>query len=278
MPPKRKAATTPKKAAGGGPAKRRKMTKPAMVNLAKKIVAQQLNRNIETKQSVNTYVNTQLIHNRLTMIDSAMFSTTQGDQDPMTQNTQNRTGDEINCIGLSMRFLLEMQQSFSDVTFRILMVKAAKGDTPTLATLFNGLTPCKLLDSYNTERYTIMYSKTIKLTARNPGVGDQSQATYGIVQGAGGPATGAFLSGPGGNFANNPLGLATRVFKIWLPGKKMFRNGIIKYENASAQTKFFNYHLMIYSYVNNEADTGDVGTLATGKVRHYVSQMYYKDA
>jgi len=214
------------------------------------------------------------------VIDSGLFNTSQGDTDPMTLDTLNRTGDEVNLRGLSLRFLLEMHQSHSDVTFRAMIIKSAKGDTPTLATLFNGLSTCKILDQINTERYSVIYSKTFKMTARNVGVGDQYQATYGITQGTGGsaPATGAFLSGGGGTFANNPLGRAVKVMKIWIPGSKLFKNGVIKYENASTQTKFFSYHFVVYSYINTEADTGDTGTVLSAFMKHYICQMYFKDA
>jgi len=233
---------------------------------------------VETKQSVHKQDTANILHNRITVIDSGLFNTSQGDTDPMTLDTLNRTGDEVNLRGLSIRFLLEMHQAHSDVTFRAMIIKAAKGDTPTLATLFTGLSTCKILDQINTERYSVIYSKTFKVTARNAGVGNQAQGTYGQTQGVGGPTTGTFLSGFDGAFTGTSLGRAVKVMKIWIPGSKLFKNGVVKYENASTQTKFFGYHFIVYSYINTEADTGDAGTVLSAFMKHYICQMYFKDA
>lgn len=235
-------------------------------------------RNIETKSSNHTVATTNVTHNRISIIDAGLFNTSQGDQDNMLTDTLNRTGDEINLRGISLRFLLEMQQSHSDVTYRCMLIKAAKGDTPTLATLFTGLSPCKILDQINTERFSVVYSKTFKQTARNPGVGNQAQASYGITQGTGGPATGGFLGGGDGTFTNMPLGRAVKVCKIWIPGAKLFRNGVIRYENGTTQPKFFSYYLIMYSYINTEADTANEGSLLAAQIKHYICQMYFKDA
>jgi len=137
---------------------------------------------------------------------------------------------------------------------------------------------CKILDQINNERFTVVYSKTYKQTARNPGVGDQQQYTFNQVQGPSGPGTGNFLGGATGNFAPAPLGRAVKVCKIWIPGAKLFRNGVIRYENASTQTKFFGYHLIMYAYVNSESDSADTGTVIAAQIKHYICQMYYKDA
>ena len=177
--------------------------------VAKKVVQQVIARNIETKSSNHNVVTTNVVHNRLTMIDSGLFNTSQGDSDNDMGSTLNRTGDEVNLRGLSIRFLLEMHQSFSDVTYRVMVIKAAKGDTPNLSTLFVGLSTCKILDQINNERFSVVYSKTYKQTARNPGVGDQQQFTFNQVTGAG-LTTGNFLGGATGNFAPAPLGKLLR--------------------------------------------------------------------
>ena len=38
------------------------------------------------------------------------------------------------------------------------------------------------------------------------------------------------------------------IFNV--PGKRFARNGILQYENGSVQTKFFDYHFIIYAYSN----------------------------
>jgi ribulose 1,5-bisphosphate synthetase/thiazole synthase len=81
MPPKRKRTQTQKPAAGGGAARKR-MKPSAMLNLAKKVVAQQLNRNIETKRSCHTDATENMLHNTIRVIDSGLFHTTQGVADP----------------------------------------------------------------------------------------------------------------------------------------------------------------------------------------------------
>ena len=206
-----------------------------------------------------------------------MFNTSQGTSDPMVAtDTLNRVGDEINLKGLSLRFLLEQQVYLSDVTYRCMIIKSAKGDTPTLGTLFMGLSTCKVLDHINTERYSVVYSKTLKITARNMVPGNNTSGTAFMVQGASGPTTGTQTNGTTDilNASSRP----TRVVKIWIPGSKLFKNGVIRYENNSAQTKFFDYHFIMYAYINSDADSNNSGNVIAALMKHYICQIYYKDA
>jgi hypothetical protein len=50
-----------------------------------------------------------------------------------------------------------------------MIVKSAKGDTPAQSTLFNGVSGNKMMDALNTERFTIIYQKYVKMTAPNNG-------------------------------------------------------------------------------------------------------------
>ncbi len=68
----------------------------------------------------------------------------------------NRIGDEITLKGVSLKFMLEINERFSDVTFCILIVKASHGDNPTTANLFNSLSLNKVVDTINKERYSII--------------------------------------------------------------------------------------------------------------------------
>ncbi len=78
------------------------------------------------------------LFNLFVNIDNALLKTTQGVADPMTANTNNRIGDEITFKGVSLKFILELNERYSDVTVRIMVVKSARGDTPTDATLLDG--------------------------------------------------------------------------------------------------------------------------------------------
>lgn len=281
MPPKRKASTQKTKTGGGGPAKRRKPTQ-AMVNVAKKIVAQQLNRNLETKQSNRNVATTNIVHNQLAVIDSQILATSQGVTDPMTVDTQNRIGDEIYLRGVSIRFVLELARFHSDCTFRVMLVRSAKNDTPNVTSLFNGLSACKMIDTTNNERFTIMYSKTFKITARNQGLGTVTTVTAPQLQGVGGPQTGVGVLDAAVAGQNvETLGVATRLMKIWIPGRKFVKNHIVRYENGTSQPKFFQYHLVATAYGNADTDAqaaGPTGTVLCGILKHYICQMYYKDA
>jgi hypothetical protein len=247
-----------------------------MARVAKRIVASAMSRTVETKQSSHNIETRNILHDEIALIDSGLFKTTQGISDPMNTDSLNRIGDEVNIRGLSIRFILEMPVYMSDVTYRAMIIKSAKGDVPQMATLWNGLSPCKILDTINTERFTVVYSKTFKILARNMVTGGLDSATTLMTQGAPGVSTGT--ASAGGPNVINSAGAATRVCKIWIPGSKLFRNSVIRYENGTQQTKFFDYHFIMTSYVNAQADTSNTGSLNSGFLKHYICQMYYKDA
>lgn len=204
--------------------------------------------------------------------------TTQGTTDPMVTDSLNRIGDEINVRGLSVRFMLDMALNQSDVTFRAMIIKSAKGDTPTITTLFNGLSPCKLLDNINTERYSVVFSKTFKMTARNMTVPGTQSDFQNQTNGTTGVSTGVGYLAVTGGIDYAAQGKATRLMKIWIPGTKLFRNGVCRYENGSTQVKFYNYHFIVYSWSNSDANIDPAQEVINGYLKHYVCQMYYKDA
>lgn len=238
----------------------------ARINMiARRVANQTINRNMETKQANQTSVDgSEIFHNNFVTLNSAVLSTTQGVADPSTTATSCRIGDEIMLRGVSIKFMVELNERYSDVTFRFLLVKCAKGDTPTRVTLWNSLSDNKMIDTFNTERYTIIKSKTFKMTAPNPG-------TVGVAEG--GP-----LAPSGWNAANDSnlkLSRATKIMKFWIPGSKFRKGGKIQYENASSQPKFFDYHALIYAY-SNYTTFQDI--YFVGRVNDYVQQLYYKDA
>ena len=164
--------------------KKKKTTYKTQMAVAKRAVQQVIAKNIETKQSVNKVDTKNILHNRINIIDSSMFNTTPGTGDPMTSDVLNRVGDEVNLRGLSLRFLVEQQVYLADVSYRFMIIKSAKGDTPTDATLFSGLSLAKIIDQINIERYTVVYSKTFSLHSRNQTTGNPQSATLLQTQGA----------------------------------------------------------------------------------------------
>lgn len=252
-----------------------------IAKIARNVVRQAIARTVETKSSNHTVATTNIYNNKIATIDTNLFVTSQGTTDPMVTDSLNRIGDEVNVRGLSIRFMMDMALNHSDVTFRAMIIKSAKGDTPTIDTLFCGLSPCKLLDNINTERYSVVFSKIFKMTARNmtiPGTqADFSNQTQGAGQGGQPPpSTGVGYLSASVNY--NAQGKATRLMKIWIPGTKLFRNGVCKYENGSTQVKFFNYHFIVYSWSNSDANIDPAQNVINGLLKHYVCQMYFKDA
>lgn len=227
--------------------------------IMRQIANRVVSRNIETKQSVFSSADgTEIAHNNFITLDSTVLQTTQGTTDPRTVNTANRIGDTIDLRGVSMKMMFELNERYSDVTLRILVVKAARGDVPTRATLFNGLSGNKMIDTLNTEKYTILASKTLKLQAGNRG----SQLTL-PVDGGG------YITG------GDTMSRATKIVKMWIPGKKFAKSGFIKYEDGSSQVKFFDYYVLAYAY-SNYSTLQDVWNVA--RLNDYVKVMYFKDA
>lgn len=262
-PPRpRKRGYYKKRGKGGMP--RYKGAKPYAASVlqaaVRRAVVKQVNKNLETKRGVQTSTDgVEIFHNNFVTLNSTVLSTTQGVEDPILTSLNNRIGDEINLKGVSIKMMVELNERYSDVTFRLLIVKCAKGDTPTRATLFTGLSGNKMIDTLNTERYTILTQKFFKIKAPNEGTSSG--------MGASGTA--------GATDANSLLSRATRVVKLWIDGKKFVKSGIIRYEQASSQPKFFDYHVLLYAY-SNWSTLQDVYYVA--RVNDYVQQIYYKDA
>lgn len=209
---------------------------------------------------------TEISHNNFITMDSNLLKTQQGVQDPMNMDTNNRIGDEINLRGAKLKFMLELNERYSDVTFRVLVVKCAKGDTPTRATLFAGMSGNKMLDNINKERYTVLAQKYIQIKAPNSGTT--------------GPMSTQIPFGDAGFYrqeaADQRLSRATRIVKMWIPGKKFSKTGVIKYEDGnSSQVKFFDYHVLVYAY-SNYSTNQDVWNV--GRVNDYIKTLYFKDA
>jgi len=154
--------------------------------------------------------------------------------------------------------MLELNERYSDVTFRLMVIKSAKGDTPSTASLWQGASGNKMLDTFNTERYTVLFTKYVQIKAPNMGIDPNTIQTLG-----GGFAVGVPVQSR-----------ATKIVKFFIPGNRFTRNGILQYENVSQQTKFFDYHFCIYAYSNYS--TTELFNVA--RLNDCFIKMHFKDA
>jgi len=115
----------------------------------------------------------------------------------------------------------------------------------------------KMLDTFNSERFTIMFSKYVKMTSPNYGINPTGAQTIGS----------GFASG-------TPLqSRATRIVKFYVPGTKFTKNRIIQYENATSQIKFFDYHFMVYAYSNYSTVDSGPGAFNVGRMNDCFIKM-----
>lgn len=232
------------------------------------VVNKVLGKKMETKQSTATTAdNTVITHNNFITVENkdTFFRIVNGTGDDMTGDG-NRIGDEINLKGISLKMMIEMNMRFSDVSFRLMLIKSGKGDTPTRASLYRGLSNNKMLDSLNTERYTIVFQKYFKITAQNTGTSGAQ-----VTAGAGTLNTGTYVA-----TSDVVQSRATKIIRVYIPGSKFGRNGRIQYEDlSSTKIKFFDYSLVLYAYSNytTSQDFVDVAL-----INDYVKTMYFTDA
>lgn len=217
----------------------------------------QLYRMIETKETTRTVRNVNITHNNIGVLNINPFLNGNVSDDPMSQNTGSRVGDQINVRGLLVKAFLQNQDQRAKVFFRIMLVRSAKGDTPTRATLFRNCSDNKMIDLINTERFTIMAQKTFNVTSSN-NVASSVTVTTGV------PATATVG------------GIGTRTFNMWIPGVKFGRQGRVTYENGSnGQVKFFDHHVVVlcYDWYQTFQDSNNVGF-----VNECYTKLYFKDA
>lgn len=226
---------------------------------------QALTRAIETKEGQHSSANNlALAHNNITLVvkggtGAALnpFERTQGTGDPMEQNAFQVIGDQIAVKGMMVKGFFEGALQRSKVYFRIMLVKYARGDAPTRATLFKNDSDNKMLDIINNERYTVVWQKIFNVSPPNA---PPAAATLTGV------AEQNLLSGITGN----------RIISAWIPGKKFGRNGLVQYENASTtNVKFFDYrfYVMAYDWYGTPQDVNNVG-----RINSMFSKVYFKDA
>lgn len=233
------------------------------VSSVKKIVNKALKnytrKNVEVKKAVSTSADgAEIYHNNFITLDSGILVTSQGSSDPQTNNSSCRIGDELKLRGVSLKMMLELNERYSDCTFKLIVVKCAKGDTPTRANLYNGISGNKMIDTFNTERFTILLVRNIQIRAPN-------YATTGGTSVAGYAAAGD---------ASQVQSRATKILNLWLPYKLFSKTGKIVYENNSSQTKFYDYHVLLYAYTNYSTPQ-DI--YFVGRCNDYVKTMYFTD-
>ena len=128
---------------------------------------QRLTRMIETKESAQTQaVGTNLPHNNITLLSTNPFVTNIGAGDPMA-GTGNRIGDSIAVQGLLIKGFVEASLQRTHVHFRIMLVRGAKGEPFSRATLYKNIVDNKIIDQMNTERYTVLATKRITVNTSN---------------------------------------------------------------------------------------------------------------
>lgn len=215
-----------------------------------------LERMIETKEATRTVRNLDIPHNNMITLAINPFNISQGIGDPMDQNSGARIGDQIAIRGLMIRGMLQNSLGRARVYFRVMLIKSAKGDTLDRSTLFKNSSDNKMIDQINTERYTVIAQKIFTISTSNP-------APLNFA-----PVTGVPSS-------NTPAGIATRTIKMWIPGRKFGRDGVLRYENTTLQPKFFDYRVCVLSYdwYQTPQDVNNVGF-----VNEIYTKLYFKDA
>jgi len=223
-------------------------------------------KNAETKQSQATATDGQEIgHNSFINIANNPLATTPGVYDPANANSTNRIGDQITLLKAKFCMMLELNERYSDVSYRIMIVKSARGDTPTDSTLWNNLSGNRMLDTINYERYTIIYQKWGKIKAPPLSVG------YAPTQ----DATGSGIYYNSNTQGYNNLSRATQIVKFNVDGKTFAKQGKIIYDGNGTQQKFFDYNVLIYAYSNYS--TSQLLGFNVLRVNDYYHQLSYKD-
>ena len=78
------------------------------------------------------------------------------------------------------------------------------------------------------------------------------------------------------NATRHNAAIGTKVFKMWIPGRKFGTYGSVQYENASTtQVKFYDYRLVIlaHDWYGTPQDVNNVG-----KINELYCKIYFKDA
>jgi len=224
-------------------------------------------KNAESKNSQSSANDNQPIgHNSwINVSQNQILYTSQGLTDPENNNVANRIGDKITLTKVECRGMFELDQRYSDVSYRIMVIKAAKGDTPTTSNIWRGISGNKMLDDFNYERFSIIYQKWGKLKASNTGGKDYLTGATNVGSGIIDVSSG------------QPVyqSRTTKIIRFTIPVKKFSKDGVIQYENGGAQQKFFDYHILVYAY-SNYATAEALGWNVMW-VNDFFTRLTYKD-
>jgi len=221
-----------------------------------------LYRMIETKETCRkTPANYSLPHNAVTIVtrdvggDLNMFDVPQGTGDDMGTNGTARLGDAICVRGVSLKFMFENALERAKVYYRLMVIKCARGDTPTRSTLYKGDANNKMIDIINTERYTIVAQRIFNISCSNQA--PVSVNASGVVS------------------AGTAAGQGTKIVSMWIPGRKFGKGGNVQFENGGVVPKFFDYKVIVVAY-DWYGTPQDVNTV--GKINEGYAKLYFKDA
>jgi hypothetical protein len=115
------------------------------------------------------------------------------------------------------------------------------------------------------ERYTIVVQKLFKIEANSSASDGSNVVVTGVDYG--------FNRQDGTNLISSP---PSRIVRLYIPGAKFGKNGVIKYEDLStSQVKFYDYTLVLFAYANLAVSQDLV---SIGIVNDYIKTMYYTDA
>lgn len=251
--------------------------RPARGRLSLAYMNQRLNslsRTIETKSGVwCSSSNVDLPHNKLHIVQSPgngqiflnCLQTNQGIHDDQGNGTvSNRIGDKITVKGVMFTGMFENAFNRPKVNFHFMLLKCARGDLPDVEKLYQNNTNNRLIDMINTERYTIVAQKrfTINVSsspaASSAGVsGAPEETDYSGIQNA---------------------GMGTRLFKLWIPGRKFGNRGVVHYDERGVACKFFDYVPVIMTYDWFGSPSSDLITNNIGKINSLYSKLYFQDA
>jgi len=198
----------------------------------------------ETKYNHFITENQQMYHNA-GYIKNNLLNCTQGITDTGTALGvySNRVGDEIIARGISIKLWIANKLDRPNVMYRMVVYKYQSQSPPASTALFKGANGNKIMDEFDNEYITPVYSRIFNLQA---GFSAYASATAGDVDGR-----------------------EAHVYKqIWIP----LKNKKIHYVDGGSIPKLIDYGFFIVPY-------DSYGTLGTDNIASIAFQykLYFKD-
>lgn len=226
-------------------------------NLYRMIETKEITHKVESGLAVSDRI--LIAHNNVGVLSIEPFRLAQGAGDAMGEGLQaNRIGDRISIKGLMIRGQVETAANRPKVYFRIMFIRAAKGDTIDRTTLFKNNCSNKMLDQVNTERFSIIAQRVMNVT-----VTGQNPTTWNNIS----------LNGEPNDSIRG--GIGTRNFSMWIPGTKIVSGGNMQFENNAFQPKFFDYKIVVMAY-DHVATAQDANNIL--QLNCIYTKCYFKDA